>query len=126
MSDLITDAMVEIAHAVINREIGAECPTPSECAACDAHQATAAILEAVAPQIAADALRKAADAARAMNSNPSHDRMERALRAVLNLHAPQPNTVSALSPHPLCECGLEWGDDGCPTVTTIQEALSDE
>ena len=62
MSDLITDAMVEIAHAVINREIGAECPTPSECAACDAHQATAAILEAVAPQIAADALRKAADA----------------------------------------------------------------
>ena len=51
------------------------------------------------------------------------DQMERALRAVLEMHRPRPNTVSALFPHPLCECGLEWGDDGCPTVTTIQEAL---
>ena len=57
----VTDEMVEIAHAVINREIGAECPTPSECAACDALQATTAILEAVAPLIAAAALRDAAD-----------------------------------------------------------------
>ena len=61
MSNLITDEMVEAAHAVIDREIGAECPTPSECAACDAHQAAAAILEAVAPLIAATALRDAAD-----------------------------------------------------------------
>ena len=57
----IPDDWVEAAHAVINREIGAECPTPSECAACDAHQAAAAILEAVAPLIAAAALRDAAD-----------------------------------------------------------------
>ena len=62
MDDLVTDEMVETAHAVIDREIGAECPTPSECAACDAHQAAAAILEAVAPLIAAEALRDAADA----------------------------------------------------------------
>ena len=61
MSDYVTDEMVEAAHAVIDREIGAECPTPSECAACDAHQATTAILEAVAPLIAAAALRDAAD-----------------------------------------------------------------
>ena len=61
MRELITDEMVEAAHAVINREIGAECPTPSECAACDAQQATTAILEAVAPLIAAAALRDAAD-----------------------------------------------------------------
>ena len=54
------------------------------------------------------------------------DKMEKALRAVLERHRPRPNTVSALSPYPLCECGLEWGDDGCPTVTTIREALSDE
>ena len=54
------------------------------------------------------------------------DRMERALRGVTAMHGPRPNTVSALSPYPLCECGLEWGDDGCPTVTTIREALSDE
>ena len=60
MSDYVTDEMVEAAHAVIDREIGAECPTPSECAACDAHQAAAAILEAVAPLIAAAALRDAA------------------------------------------------------------------
>lgn len=51
------------------------------------------------------------------------DRMERALRAALEMHRPQPSTVSALFPFPLCECGLEWGDDGCPTVTAIQEAL---
>ena len=57
----VTDEMVETAHAVIDREIGAECPTPSECAACDALQATTAILEAVAPLIAAAALRDAAD-----------------------------------------------------------------
>ena len=57
----IPDEWVEAAHAVIDREIGAECPTPSECAACDAHQAAAAILEAVAPLIAAAALRDAAD-----------------------------------------------------------------
>ena len=61
MDDFVTDEMVEAAHAVIDREIGAECPTPSECAACDAHQAAAAILEAVAPLIAAQALRDAAD-----------------------------------------------------------------
>ena len=61
MSDYVTDEMVEAAHAVIDREIGAECPTPSECAACDAQQAAAAILEAVAPLIAATALRDAAD-----------------------------------------------------------------
>ena len=61
MSDYVTDEMVEAAHAVIDREIGAECPTPSECAACDAQQATAAILEAVAPLIAAATLRDAAD-----------------------------------------------------------------
>ena len=54
------------------------------------------------------------------------DRMERALRGVMEMHRPRPNTVSALSPYPLCECGLEWGDDGCPTVTTIREALGDE
>ena len=54
------------------------------------------------------------------------DRMERALRCVLEMHRPRPNTVSALSPYPLCECGLEWGDDGCPTVTTIRDELSDE
>ena len=54
------------------------------------------------------------------------DRMERALRGVLEMHRPRPNTVSALSPYPLCECGLEWGDDGCPTAVTIREALSDE
>ena len=54
------------------------------------------------------------------------DRMERALRGVTAMHRPRPNTVSALSPYPLCECGLEWGDDGCPTVTTIRDALSDE
>ena len=61
MDDLVTDEMVETAHAVIDREIGVECPTPSECAACDAQQATTAILEAVAPLIAAAALRDAAD-----------------------------------------------------------------
>ena len=61
MSDYVTDEMVEAAHAVIDREIGAECPTPSECAACDAQQAATAILEAVAPLIAAAALRDAAD-----------------------------------------------------------------
>ena len=54
------------------------------------------------------------------------DRMERALRDVTVMHRPRPNTVSALYPYPLCECGLEWGDDGCPTVTTIQGALGDE
>ena len=54
------------------------------------------------------------------------DRMERALRGALAMHRPRPNTVSALSPYPLCECGLEWGDDGCPTVTAIKEELSDE
>ena len=54
------------------------------------------------------------------------DRMERALRAVVEMHRPRPNTVSALSPYPLCECGLEWGDDGCPTVAAIRDALSDE
>ena len=61
MSNLITDEMVETAHSVIDREIGAECPTPSECAACDAQQAATAILEAVAPLIAAAALRDAED-----------------------------------------------------------------
>ena len=65
--------------------------------------------------------------ARLIASAPDRlDRMERALRAVMAMHRPRPNTVSALSPYPLCECGLEWGDDGCPTVTTIREALSDE
>ena len=65
--------------------------------------------------------------ARLIASAPDRlDRMERALRGVMEMHRPRPNTVSALSPYPLCECGLEWGDDGCPTVTTIREALSDE
>ena len=54
------------------------------------------------------------------------DRMERALRGVMAMHRPRPNTVSALSPYPLCECGSEWGDDGCPTVTAIKEELGDE
>ena len=53
------------------------------------------------------------------------DRMERALRGVTAMHRPRPNTVSALSPYPLCECGLEWGDDGCPTVDAIKEELGD-
>ena len=53
------------------------------------------------------------------------DRMERALRAVVEMHRPRPNTVSALSPYPLCECGLDWGDDGCPTVAAILEVLGD-
>ena len=61
MSDYVTDEMVETAHSIIDREIGAECPTPSDCAACDAQQATTAILEAVAPLIAEAALRDAAD-----------------------------------------------------------------
>ena len=52
--------------------------------------------------------------------------VEKALRAVLERHRPRPNTVSALFPYPLCECMLEWGDDGCPTVTEIKEELSDE
>ena len=65
--------------------------------------------------------------ARLIASAPDRlDRMERALRGVMAMHRPRPNTVSALSPYPLCECGLEWGDDGCPTVTTIQEELGDE
>ena len=62
--------------------------------------------------------------ARLIASAPDRlDRMERALRGVLEMHRPRPNTVSALYPHPLCECGLEWGDDGCPTAVTIREAL---
>ena len=65
--------------------------------------------------------------ARLIASAPDRlDRMERALRGVMEMHRPRPNTVSALYHYPLCECGLEWGDDGCPTVTTIREALSDE
>ena len=65
--------------------------------------------------------------ARLIASAPDRlDRMEKALRAVLERHRPQPHTVSALFPYPLCECGLEWGDDGCPTVTEIKEELSDE
>ena len=58
------------------------------------------------------------------------DRMERALRGVMAMHRPEPqevNTADGFDWLVFCrECGLEWGDAGCPTVTTIREALSDE
>ena len=58
------------------------------------------------------------------------DRMERALRGVMEMHRPEPQEVNTVD-DPVwimfCrECGLEWGDDGCPTVTEIKEELSDE
>ena len=69
--------------------------------------------------------------ARLIASAPDRlDLAERALRAVLELHRPETqeiNTVDGPVWIVFCrECGLEWGDDGCPTVTTIREALSDE
>ena len=58
------------------------------------------------------------------------DRMERALRGVVEMHRPEPQEVTTVDGFDwivfCCECGLEWGDDGCPTVTTIREALSNE
>lgn len=45
-----------------------------------------------------------------------------AIRAVLNLHTVRQNTVSALYPIPLCNCGKEWP---CPTVQAITTALCD-
>ena len=58
------------------------------------------------------------------------DKMERALRAVMAMHRPEPqelNTADGPAWIVFCrECRLEWGDAGCPTVTAIREALSDE
>ena len=52
------------------------------------------------------------------------DRMERALRAVMSIHRPEPREIAPGEEMYFCaDCGLEWDDDGCPTVTTIQEAL---
>ena len=80
----------------------------------------------VCPEVATVEAGGDADARLIASAPDRLDRMERALRGVTAMHRPRPNTVSALSPYPLCECGLEWGDDGCPTVTTIKEELGDE
>ena len=77
----------------------------------------------VCPEVATVEAGGDADAHLIASAPDRLDRMERALRGVMERHRPRSNTVSALFPHPLCECGLEWGDDGCPTVTTILEAL---
>ena len=72
------------------------------------------------------------DAARLIASAPDRlDRMERALRAVLELHRPieiEPSdTICAACSNQLPNGRflpvVEWP---CPTVTTIEEALSDE
>ena len=53
-----------------------------------------------------------------------------ALEAVLAMHGPESlevSTVDGFDSIGFCRaCGLEWGDDGCPTVAAIREALSDE
>ena len=58
------------------------------------------------------------------------DRMERALRGAMETHRPEPQevtTVDGFDRIMFCrECGLEWGDDGCPTVEAIKEELGDE
>ena len=77
----------------------------------------------VCPEVATVEAGGGADARLIASAPDRLDRMERALRDVMEMHRPRPNTVSALYPHPLCECGLEWGDDGCPTAVTIREAL---
>ena len=69
--------------------------------------------------------------ARLIASAPDRlDKMERALRGVTEMHRPEPqevNTVDGPDWIMFCrECGLEWGDDGCPTAVTAEEALGNE
>ena len=173
---LITDEMVETAAAAIWNRSAREfdgCPLwegrlPSNIRHSVRRDARAA-LEAAAPQIAAQALREAADwldavradldavsrlgdeleervssqigrSVLAISSDLSDahdalngtapdrlDRMERALRAVTLMHTPELRelrTIDGFDSIGFCRaCGLEWGDDGCPTVTTIEEVL---
>lgn len=48
-------------------------------------------------------------------------------RDVMAMHTPEPRelkTIDGFDSIDFCrECQLEWGDDGCPTATTIKEAL---
>ena len=70
---------------------------------------------------------KAEDAELIASAPDRLDRMERALRGAMAMHEPEPEEVQTADGFDwivFCrECRLEWGDDGCPTVTTIQEVL---
>ena len=47
----------------------------------------------------------------------------RALRAVVELHKPQPTTI--LTDPKCAECsGLDWADYPCPTIRAIEKELS--
>ncbi len=70
------------------------------------------------------------DAALVAHAQTDLDRMERALRGVTLMHTPEPQelkTIDGFDRIVFCrECGLEWGDSGCPTVAAIEEALGNE
>ena len=118
MSDLVTDEMVETAARAMWERIDRE-ESWSEIYHASAYRRDArAALEAVAPLIA---------------SAPDRlDRMERALRGVLELHSRSHRCgrtghtegIECIHCETVCSaCDEAWP---CPTVTTIQEVLGDE